>query len=232
METILYAIGTILATIAAILAWIAKIKWSNEFSKAKNAQIESLKCQIENLTDLTPMKIKEYFLSVKSQLEEYNDFLKNQLSNAKAEIESKETKIIELNKQGNHQSEKIDKLNMEKNKIAKQVIQMEVQLNKFEEKYESEDNYVIKIPKINPEIFESISLSSKSLMESINASLPTEEDIFKLSDSLEKQFESFSLASSKIPNLFEPFKGIEGISADYEGKLKDIEKETEEGNMD
>lgn len=64
------------SAVAAVLAWAAKLRWSKEYAaakdeviRAKDAQIELLRNGIENLRSLTPMKIREYFLSVKKQLE-------------------------------------------------------------------------------------------------------------------------------------------------------------------
>jgi hypothetical protein len=77
---------------AAILAWIAKLRWSREFEKAKNetikvkdARIAALEREVKSLQDMTPMKLREYFHSVKEQLEEYNEDLKKQLEQAKEE---------------------------------------------------------------------------------------------------------------------------------------------------
>ncbi|MCH7754041.1 hypothetical protein IH970_02795 [candidate division KSB1 bacterium] len=89
----IYIITVLASSIAAILAWIAKLLWSKEYIaakdeviKAKDAQIEVLNQQIEGLKELTPMKIREYFLSVKLQLEEYNDHLKGQLKDSKKKL--------------------------------------------------------------------------------------------------------------------------------------------------
>jgi len=67
-----------------------------ETAKAKDAQIEALKNEIQNLRELTPMKLREYFLSVKEQLEEYNDILQGELKNAQEEIEKKDSEIRHL----------------------------------------------------------------------------------------------------------------------------------------
>jgi hypothetical protein len=50
-----------------------------EIIRAKEAQIELMKIEIQNLRELTPMKLREYFVSVKQQLEEYNEMLQKEL---------------------------------------------------------------------------------------------------------------------------------------------------------
>lgn len=97
---------TIGSLAAAILAWVAKLKWSKEFEKAKNetikakeAQILVLEQQVKSFQDMTPMKLREYFNSVKQQLEEYNEELKKQLDIEKAAKENLERKLSD-NKQG------------------------------------------------------------------------------------------------------------------------------------
>lgn len=83
----LATVGTIASAIAAILAWVAKLRWSREYAaakdeviRAKDAQIDVLRQQIVALESLTPMKVREYHLSTKAQLEEYIDDLKAKLS--------------------------------------------------------------------------------------------------------------------------------------------------------
>ena len=85
------------AQIASLKASIDGIQvLSSETAKAKDAQIETLKNEIQNLRELTPMKIREYFLSVKGQLEEYNDKLQEELKTAYEEIEKMDSEIRDL----------------------------------------------------------------------------------------------------------------------------------------
>src|ERR1051325_1710512 len=85
------------AQIASLKAEIDSIQLlCGETAKAKDAQIETLKNEIQNLRELTPMKIREYFLSVKGQLEEYNDKLQEELKTAYDEIEKKDSEISHL----------------------------------------------------------------------------------------------------------------------------------------
>ncbi len=72
---IINALITLSAIVAAILAWVAKIRWAKEYAaakdetiKAKEAQMEVLKERIIGLQDLTPPKVREYFLSMREQL--------------------------------------------------------------------------------------------------------------------------------------------------------------------
>jgi hypothetical protein len=105
---LIYAIAALASALAAVLAWAAKLWWAREFGaakdeiiKAKEAQIELLKTEVQNLTELTPMKIREYFMSVKVQLEEYNNLLQQQLHEAQLEIEQKDA-AISIYSQGTH----------------------------------------------------------------------------------------------------------------------------------
>lgn len=89
----LQPIITILSLIGACLAWIAKLRWSKEFEQAKNAVIQSkdaeiaqLKSQIEMLGELNSVKLRESYLRMKEQLEEYIDELKSDLSAAEAKL--------------------------------------------------------------------------------------------------------------------------------------------------
>ena len=96
----IYAIAALASSVAAVLAWASKLWWAKEYASAKNetirakeAQIELLKTELENLRQLTPMKLREYFLSVKEQLEEYNDHLRQELATAYEDIKRKDDEI-------------------------------------------------------------------------------------------------------------------------------------------
>ena len=133
-----------LSLIAAILAWIAKIRWSKEFKEAKQAQIDVLEQHIKALKDLTPDRIKKFYVDTtellnlnidkleenNKELEENKKELKEKiftlehkltqfkfgsLTNVKAEQELK-TASFELGKMVNEQKLKEDEL--KKLKIA------------------------------------------------------------------------------------------------------------------
>jgi hypothetical protein len=75
--------------VSQILAWAAKLRWSAEYKNAKEAQIKSieetikskeahvalLESEVKSLQQLTPMKMREYFVSSTQTLEEYIDSL-------------------------------------------------------------------------------------------------------------------------------------------------------------
>ena len=74
-----YALAACLSAVSAILAWVAKLKWSKEYRAAKEAQIEQLKSQINQLQNMTPMMIEDYFNSMKRMLGENISYLEEQL---------------------------------------------------------------------------------------------------------------------------------------------------------
>lgn len=73
---------TLASIIAAIIAWTAKIRWSKEFSDAKEAiisakeeqgkikqsQIEFLERQIDTLKEQTPQKFREHYNSIQEAI--------------------------------------------------------------------------------------------------------------------------------------------------------------------
>src|SRR5438067_4815729 len=112
-----YAISALASAIAAILAWAAKLWWAKEYGaakdeiiRAKEAQIEQLKGEIQSLHDLTPMKIREYFVSVTTQLEEYNDRLKQEIDKARVEIEQKNQAIARYSQDTDLAIDELNKL--------------------------------------------------------------------------------------------------------------------------
>src|SRR5688572_19856825 len=63
------------------------------------------------------MKIREYFVSVKTQLEEYNEALKAQLSEAKTEIAERTSEIGTLKAEGGRRVEEIARLELERSNL-------------------------------------------------------------------------------------------------------------------
>lgn len=134
----LYAVSAIASSIAAVLAWAAKLWWSREFAaakdeiiKAKEAQIELLKSEITSLQELTPMRIREYFLSVKQQLEEYIAQLQSQLGDARSEISVKQAEIEKFKLEGAKKTGEIVELEMEIRKLKEQEEKSSNAVNKF-----------------------------------------------------------------------------------------------------
>ena len=117
MEIIL-GLSTLVSAIAAVLAWVAKIRWSNEFAKAKDetikakeAQIEVLDERIQSLKELSPMKLREYYLTVKEQLEEYNNQLQSKLAETEKELsDMKDSDTLQINTDEHLQVTKAAKL--------------------------------------------------------------------------------------------------------------------------
>jgi len=84
-------------TIKAKEAQIEALRTTQEqLAKIKEAQIESLLHEIETYRQLTPNKIREYFVSVKQQLEEYNEVLNTKLQDAQQVISYKEEQLALL----------------------------------------------------------------------------------------------------------------------------------------
>ncbi|MBO6584789.1 MAG: sensor histidine kinase [Gracilimonas sp.] len=83
MDWLLIAI-TILSLASSIVAWIAKIKWSNEFKEAKEAQITFLKEKVQHYKELSSNQLIEYFKQTKSEYEESFKELKLRLEKEKS----------------------------------------------------------------------------------------------------------------------------------------------------
>src|SRR5215216_4445532 len=167
----IYIVSALFSAIAAALAWAAKLWWAKEYSaakeeivKAKDAQIERLKGEIQSIRDLTnetirakelqiealnaeihslreltPMKIREYFISVKAQLEEYNSTLQQQLDKAKADLQEKDLAIATYSQDTNMAKDIIQGLKTEKTKFEEQVASLESQLKNVRQEQNKSD---------------------------------------------------------------------------------------------
>ena len=156
---IILAITALVNAIAAVLAWIAKIRWSNEYAdakdetiRAKEAQIDFLEREIASLKELTPMKIREYFISTRKQLEEYNDSLQEKLDMANQELEDKQKAIENIRSSGDEKSQELSKLEAERNELADASKKLENQLKNLRAKYEDKNVTTIRIPNISSKI--------------------------------------------------------------------------------
>lgn len=216
-------VASLASAIAAILAWIAKIRWSDEYSKAKDETIKSkdtliavkdaqlqtlitnkdeiikakdtlisvkdaelqalltnkdeiiktkdeqikvLEREIKSLNDLTPMKIREYFKSVKEQLEEYNGYLQKQVDEAKTEIVRKNEEISKLESTGNQKEDELERLRAERDKIESLSKSLEQEVQNLRQEYEGDNAMTIKMPRITFDNLSVITELSKQLSES------------------------------------------------------------------
>lgn len=122
---------TLASIIAAILAWVAKLRWSKEYTDAKNAvieskeasisekeeqvktkqsQIEFLERQIEFFKEQTPQKIREHYKSIQEQLEEIIEKQRQEVVTLMARAESSDENQIKLQKEIKEKEFQIKKL--------------------------------------------------------------------------------------------------------------------------
>jgi hypothetical protein len=168
---LLYALAAVASAVAALLAWIAKIRWSKEFVTAKNeiiqskdAQIALLEREIQGLRELTPMKIREYFLSVREQLEEYNETLKKDLEKAHIEIRFRDTKLNELRKIGGDQAERMQILEEERDRLKQATEKLEISLAEYKEGFSKAEEEASKDTIFDqPKIFQDVNQNWRNL---------------------------------------------------------------------
>jgi signal transduction histidine kinase len=117
----LYVIAAIASAVSASLAWAAKLWWSkehiaakDEIIRTKDSQIELLESQVKSLQELSPMKIREYFLSVREQLEEYIESLQSNLREAETQIELKDSQIELLQAEGSKRESEIEEVEVQR----------------------------------------------------------------------------------------------------------------------
>jgi chromosome segregation ATPase len=117
----LLAITAAINAAAAVLAWVAKIRWSKEYKEAKEAQIDLLDREIRSLRELNPPVVRESFIAMREQLEDYNDTLK-------VELEEKDKAIVQLRASGKKHVEQLSELESERDQLATFTEKLEDQL--------------------------------------------------------------------------------------------------------
>lgn len=114
----MYAVITLLSLIVAVLAATNKLVWAKEYRdakdetiKAKEAQIELLKNEIQNLREFTSSKVRESFIGMKQQLEEYIEKLQQ-------DLEKKKEDIVNLQKSGEDRVAEVQRLTEERSVLS------------------------------------------------------------------------------------------------------------------
>lgn len=100
----------------------------DEIIKVKEERIASLEAEMVSLRELNPMKLREYFLSVKEQLEEYNSDLLTQLGQAQGTIKDKDLEISALKKNTTSSKVEVEKLEAERKAIESFVANLQGKL--------------------------------------------------------------------------------------------------------
>ncbi len=92
--------STILSLLVLLVTAIVELAWSRRYRAAKNAEIHALRAEIESLKEMTPMKVREYYLSTKELLEQCNAELQKELEVARRAESEQSDRIVALKAQG------------------------------------------------------------------------------------------------------------------------------------
>lgn len=158
---IIYAIIALISALAAVLTWLAKLRWSKEFTAAKDEVIRSKDATIENLREQVrsheknnPKRLKENYEIVTSQLEEYNDSLQHELRAAKQEIELRNTEIKRLRSKGITTQDTVKNLESERSKFQEVKEQLEKELKQLLDKQDSKSDDMIPMPHLDQNLMQ------------------------------------------------------------------------------
>jgi hypothetical protein len=143
-------IAAVLSAAASVLAWAARLFWGKEFAaakdetirakeaqlatkdeniKAKEAQIAALTDRLKEEKELNPMKIREYFVSVKQQLEEYIERLKGDLTKAQGQLSTLQVEIEGERSRSAGRQDQIKKLDVEKTRLQRLTLSLQNQVD-------------------------------------------------------------------------------------------------------
>ncbi len=106
-------------------------------TKAKDAQIEAVRQETEILRELTPMKLHERFVSMKKQMEEYNNLLAKQFQEARTIIAEKDTEISRLRYEDKVSDTEIGKLTSEREWLQSDIALLKDRLHGLRETQEA-----------------------------------------------------------------------------------------------
>jgi len=154
---LLYAIAALASIFSAILAWVAKIRWSDEFSAAKNAEVESMKTALSSveksskaqldikdehikllekensfLNIMTPEVLRKRFADANQGLIATISEMGEEVEELKTELKGKSDQIDSLRKVGEESSEKENLLKAQIKELEDKVNSTETELERLE----------------------------------------------------------------------------------------------------
>jgi len=153
-------IAAVLSALASVLAWAARLIWGREFAaakdetikakeaqlvtkdetiKAKDAQIEGLTQRLKEERELNPMMIREYFVSVKAQLEEYIALLKGQRDEAQGKLVGLQREIKTVQATAAGRQDQIRELVAERSRLQDVSAALSKQVEQLQSKQEEND---------------------------------------------------------------------------------------------
>jgi DNA repair exonuclease SbcCD ATPase subunit len=154
-----------LSAVASVLAWAARLVWGREFAaakdetikakeaqlvtkdetiKAKDAQIEGLTQRLKEERELNPMTIREYFVSVKAQLEEYIAVLKGQRDEAHGKLGGLQKEIEAVQATAAGRQDQIQKLLDERETLRHVTATLSQRVDQLQAKREENDQVLFK----------------------------------------------------------------------------------------
>ncbi len=103
-------LGGLASGVAAVLAWLAKIKWSKEYTAAKEAQIETLKQQVKSLESLGAEKLRAHMDSAIAIHEAKSIALEGQMKIYEEQRTATAEEIAKLKAEGRGKDELVQKM--------------------------------------------------------------------------------------------------------------------------
>lgn len=130
-------IATALASaIAAALTWAAKLRWSKEFSDAKDAtisakesEIQSLRTQIEILNSYISPEILNHLRETIKEFEKMTGALKSEIKVLEGKEQEKDEQISKLLPNQDENKARIKQLEKERQEFNNKIRELEVKIN-------------------------------------------------------------------------------------------------------
>lgn len=168
-------IVTGLSIVAAILAWSVKLIWSKQYMdakdeiiKSKDAQIDMLNKEIELIKELSSSKTREFFLRVKTSLEEQINFLEKENHELRQIIDMMNKKVTEelnIDQSANSPNESnLDNIKQQLHQItAKYMDQVGKKLSDNSRSIEEVKNLLTKVNKETSDIQDVLELEVRNI---------------------------------------------------------------------
>lgn len=216
--TIWQWINTLVAlasVIAAILAWVAKLKWSQEYTRAKDAvisekeeqvktkqsQIEFLERQIDFFKEQTPQKLREHYKSIQDQLGDI--------------IHKQEQDTFALKKQLEEQITKAETSKEDQIKLQEDIKTKEIQIKKLFEELSAAKDLQDSAYRLEPSVNVEFNNRIEYLLDILNSSDDEEINEEEYYTPYPRKITVDSIAEWFFENYKDPVEGVPSDDGEY-----------------
>lgn len=146
-------LAALASALAAGLAWALRgpsAPARDALAEAKDQEIAALKDELDALRELTPVKIRAFFLTARRQLKEYCALLEEAYDGARHDLARCETELAQRQSAGPGHTDEVKALAQRRERLTAATQAMKAGLREVQHQCEYPDSTLVKLPTVNP----------------------------------------------------------------------------------